>query len=136
MKKLIFSILVSVFTYSGDLLSQEETSSTNFSILSEKDLEESILFNIKNSLPKYDNLYKQYQCRIIKNELNLSKEEILKLIKSNKNIFEAYFDNQIIIFYLRQGLNNKAYQEVEASLKTKKCFIEKASIINCKIDKK
>ena len=136
MKKLIFSLLISFLTFSGDLFAQEETNSTNFSIISEKELEESILFNIKNSFPKHDNLYKQYQCRIIKNESNLSKEEILKLILSNKNIFDAYFDNQIIIFYLSHELNNSAFQEVEASLKSKKCFIEKASIVNCKMDKK
>lgn len=136
MKKLIYSLLFSVFAFCGNLLSQEETDSKKFTILSEKEMEKSILFNIENSLPNYENLYKQYQCRIIKNEQNLSNTEILKLLKTNKNITEAYFKNLILVFYLNYTSNNKTFQEIEGLLKAKRCNIEKASIMNCKIDKK
>ena len=136
MKKLIYSLLFSVFAFCGNLLSQEETDSKKITVLSEKEMEKSILFNIENSLPNYQNLYKQYQCRIIKNEQNLSNTEILKLLKTNKNITEAYFKNQILVFFIDYEPNNKTFQEVERSLKFERCFIEKASIMNCKIDEK
>jgi hypothetical protein len=136
MKKLIYSLLFSVFAFCGNLLSQEETDSKKFTILSEKDIEKSILFNIENSLPKYENLYKQYQCRIINNEQDLSNTQIFKLLKTNKNIFEVYFENQILFFFIDYEPNNKTFQEVERSLKFERCFIEKASIMNCKIDEK
>lgn len=136
MKKLIYSLLFSVFAFCGNLLSQEETGSKKITVLSEKDMEKSILFNIENSLPKYENLYKKHQCRIINNEQNLSNNEILKLLKTNKNIFEACFENQILVFYLNYTSNNKTFQETEGLLKAKGCYIEKVSIMNCKIDKK
>lgn len=133
MKKLVITLLFTIPLLSGYLFSQDNIKKEIITVISDRELEETVSSNIKNHLAKYENLYTEYQCKVLKNELNLDHDEIIKLIKTNQYVFDVYFKNQTIFFYLKVGARNKTFQEIEDLLIEKKCYIEKASVLTCKI---